>query len=306
MTTEHSFGTSYYVTLENGRKLHYMIKGHGDITVVFETGMGFSRSTWGLVQPIVSQHTRAVVYDRAGYGKSDPNPAPRTLHQMARDLNKLLDELGEGPFLLVGHSWGGPIVRTAAALKPSRIKGILLIDPSDEHCDLYFSRLARMNFAIQRALLPAMARTGLYRKLGSKPGSVQPIDVAADHAREDFTIQAVQTMNAESRQMLSELTQLKQRPPGLGELDVRIISGTLLTGAERSIRPAIMKAHQQSVAALPNGRWIEASNSGHMVIFSEPQLIVQEIMDMLGSEAGMLETEEDRLETEPDMFESEA
>lgn len=285
MNAEHSFGTSHYVTLENGRKLHYMCKGSGDTTVVFESGMGSSRSTWGLVQPAASQHARAVVYDRAGYGKSDPHPAPRTLHQMALDLNRLLDELGEGPFLLVGHSWGGPIVRTAAALKPDRIKGLLLIDPSDEHCDLYFSRLSRINFAVQRSLLPFMARTGLYRKLGSKTGNVQPKDIAADYAREDFTIEAARTVNEESRQMLAELTKLKQDPPNLGELAVRILSGTLAAGAERHIRPAIVKAHQQSVASLSNGRWVEAPNSGHMIIYSEPELIVQEIADMLGTDA---------------------
>lgn len=281
MNQEHSFGTSHYLRTEDGRKLHYMIKGSGEPTVVFETGMGFSRSTWGLVQPVVSKHARAVVYDRAGYGKSDPHAAPRTLSNMAQDLNRLLDELGDGPFLLVGHSWGGPIVRTAAALQRNRIKGLLLVDPSDEHCDLYFSRLARMNFSLQRFLLPMMARTGLYRKLGSKPGSVQPEDVADDHRKEDFTMQAVQTVNAESEQMLAELTLLKQQPPKLGELDVRILSGTLLSGAERKIRPVIIEAHRQTVASLPNGRWIEAPNSGHMVIYSEPELIVQEIMDML-------------------------
>lgn len=285
MTASHSFGTSHYVTLENGRKLHYMCKGSGNATVVFESGMGASRSTWGLVQPAASQHARAVVYDRAGYGKSDPDSAPRTLHRMALDLNRLLDELGEGPFLLAGHSWGGPIVRMAAALQPDRIKGVLLIDPSDEHCELYFSRLARINFALQRFLLPFMARTGLYRKLGSKTGSVLPEDIAADYAREDFTLQAAQTANEESRQMLAELTKLKQNPPELGGLAVRILSGTLVTGAERQIRPALVKAHQASVAALANGRWVEAPNSGHMIIYSEPELIVREIADMLGTEA---------------------
>lgn len=285
MTIEHSFGTSHYVTLQSGRKLHYMSKGSGGAaTVVFESGMGASRSTWGLVQPAASQYARAIVYDRAGYGKSDPDSAPRTLHQMALDLNHLLDALGEGPFLLVGHSWGGPIVRTAASLRPDRIKGLLLIDPSDERCDLYFSRLARINFAVQRSLLPFMARTGLYRKLGSKTGRVQPEDVAADYVREDFTMQASRTANEELRQMLTELTKLRKEPPELGELTVTILSGTLITKAERHIRPAIMKAHQQSAASLPNGRWIEASNSGHMINYTEPQLIVEEIKSMLGME----------------------
>src|SRR5688572_5314863 len=87
------------------------------------TGMGCTRSSWGLVQPRIAERVRAVVYDRAGLGRSHLDPAPRTLHRLAADFGALLDALGHGPFILVGHSWGGPIVRVAAAVNRSRIRG---------------------------------------------------------------------------------------------------------------------------------------------------------------------------------------
>ncbi|CAM4513136.1 alpha/beta fold hydrolase [Paenibacillus typhae] len=71
-----------------------------------ESGMGMSRSCWGLVQPLIGEATRAVVYDRAGIGRSEADSAPQTLARIAGDLSFLLQQLGSGPFILVGHSRG--------------------------------------------------------------------------------------------------------------------------------------------------------------------------------------------------------
>lgn len=281
MTQSHSFGESDYIILPDGRKLHYMSKGSGDPVVVFESGMGFSRSTWGLVQPIVGERTRVVVYDRAGFGRSDPDSAPRTLARMADDLVNLLDHLGTGPYVLVGHSWGGPIVRTAAASRLSRIRALVLVDPSDEHCEIYFTPASIRYFAVTRRILPFMARTGLYRLLSSRYGRVQPADVADDHEREDFTLQAALAFNAESTVFQEELLRLRSHPPDLGSLEVSVISGSLLTRAERKLRPLIIAAHQQTAHSLPGGRWVEAPRSGHMVNFTEPSIIIEEIQRYL-------------------------
>lgn len=208
----HSYGSSAFIHTRDGRKLHYMSKGDGHPIVVFESGMGFSRSAWGLVAPQVAEHTQSVVYDRSGLGRSEVDTEQRTLRRLTEDLSDLLTALGPGPFILVGHSWGGPVVRAAAAADLSRIRGLILVDPSDENCDLYFSALAKTSFAVNRWLLPWMARTGLYRKMGSKPGQVQPEDVARDHREEDFTVQAARTMAAESVAFLDDLASMRNTP----------------------------------------------------------------------------------------------
>ncbi|MFD0672766.1 alpha/beta fold hydrolase [Cohnella sp. GCM10027633] len=279
----HTFGDSRYIRTADGRRLHYMEKGEGDVTVVFESGMGFSRSTWGLVQPLVASHARAVVYDRAGTGRSEPDPESRTLERIADDLNGLLTELGPGPFILVGHSWGGPIVRTAAALDPTRIRGLVLVDPSDEHCELYFAEASLKHFARMNKLIPLLARLGLYRLMGSVPGRVQPPDVYSDHRREDFTVQAAKAMVAEGLPFVAELQALRDRAIPLGETEVALISGTHVSRMERKIRPALHEAHRKTVAALPAGRLIEATRSGHMINYSEPGLIADEIKRMIDS-----------------------
>ncbi|RBO73079.1 alpha/beta hydrolase, partial [Microbacterium sp. H6] len=71
------------------------------------------------MQTRVAAFTRAVVYDRAGLGRSVPDSAGRTLDRMADDLNDLLDGLEPSSgFVQVGHSAGGPMVRLAASRRP--------------------------------------------------------------------------------------------------------------------------------------------------------------------------------------------
>ncbi|MET7402474.1 alpha/beta fold hydrolase, partial [Dactylosporangium sp. NPDC005572] len=63
---------------------------------------------------------------------SDDGPRPRTPARLADDLGALLGSL-TGPFVLVGHSWGGPIVRLLASRNAAPVKGLVLVDPSDEN-----------------------------------------------------------------------------------------------------------------------------------------------------------------------------
>jgi pimeloyl-ACP methyl ester carboxylesterase len=65
------------------RRMHIHVSGEGTPIVVFESGMGASCLSWTLVQPQVAQFSRAVSYDRAGHGWSDPAPEPRTARQIA-------------------------------------------------------------------------------------------------------------------------------------------------------------------------------------------------------------------------------
>lgn len=78
----------------NGRRMHILVAGEGTPTVVFESGMGASCLSWTLVQPQVAQFTRAVSYDRAGHGWSDPAREPRIAQQIAQELHVLLDAAG--------------------------------------------------------------------------------------------------------------------------------------------------------------------------------------------------------------------
>jgi pimeloyl-ACP methyl ester carboxylesterase len=116
-----------------GHKLHIDCTGRGTPVVVIETGLGDFSFDWILVQNRVSQFTRICTYDRAGYAWSDPGPKPRTFAQINLELHDALQKFGEhGPFVLVGHSYGGPVVRNFAAAWPRDVAALVLVDSAVE------------------------------------------------------------------------------------------------------------------------------------------------------------------------------
>lgn len=111
--------------------------GEGRPIVVLDAGLGGNSTTWDrLVLEGVDDITRVCVYDRAGLGASDPRPADVTSvtsGSMARELHTLLHRSDvDGPFVLVGHSYGGMIARSFEGLYPEEVAGVVLEDSASE------------------------------------------------------------------------------------------------------------------------------------------------------------------------------
>ncbi len=116
-----------------GHRLHVNCMGEGSPTVVAENGLGDFSFDWILVQAQVSRFSRMCTYDRAGYAWSDPGPKPRTFAQLNLELRDALSKLHEqGPFVLVGLSYGGPVVRNFADVYVQDVAGMVLVDASYE------------------------------------------------------------------------------------------------------------------------------------------------------------------------------
>ena len=117
----------------DGHRLHVNCSGHGSPTVVIENGFDEYSFDWIFVQSQVAQFTRVCTYDRAGYAWSEPGPKPRTFAQINLELRDALAKLGENsPFVLVGHSFGGPAVRNFALTYPKLVAGIVFVDAASE------------------------------------------------------------------------------------------------------------------------------------------------------------------------------
>jgi len=116
-----------------GHRLHLHCTGSGAPVVVVENGLGDFSFDWILVQERVSKFARICTYDRAGYAWSDPGPKPRTFAQLNLELHDALEKSGEkGPFVLVGHSYGGPVMINFARLYPNDTAGMVLVDSAHE------------------------------------------------------------------------------------------------------------------------------------------------------------------------------
>ena len=116
-----------------GRKISFKVAGAGSPTVVLEYGLGGSSGNWDTVFPAVARFTRVVSYDRAGYGKSEPGPGPRSQERLAKELHTLLHNAGIlPPYVLVGHSLGGANIRAFAYLFKDELAGLVFVDPFNE------------------------------------------------------------------------------------------------------------------------------------------------------------------------------
>jgi pimeloyl-ACP methyl ester carboxylesterase len=119
-----------------GHRLHMECTGSGSPTVVVEPGAGMTSSSVGLIAPAVAAETRVCVYDRAGRGWREPADTRQDADQIAADLHTLLDRGNvPGPYVLVGHSFGGHYVRAYAAHHPDEVAGMVLVDstaPADQ------------------------------------------------------------------------------------------------------------------------------------------------------------------------------
>src|SRR5215203_1766941 len=113
--------------------LHIDCTGQGSPTVVLDSGSGGFSAQWVRVQRQVSGTTRVCAYDRAGMGWSEMGPDPRDARQISGELHTLLGKAGiEGPYVLVGHSFGGMYMQTYANRYPDEVAGVVLVDTSTD------------------------------------------------------------------------------------------------------------------------------------------------------------------------------
>jgi pimeloyl-ACP methyl ester carboxylesterase len=116
-----------------GRRLHLNCTGDGSPTVVVENGGGAFSIDWDLVQSEVAKTTRICTYDRAGYAWSDPGPLRDLPEQTIADFELLL-RIGDvrAPYVLVGQSIGGILVRDYQRRLQDAVAGLVLVDPTHD------------------------------------------------------------------------------------------------------------------------------------------------------------------------------
>jgi pimeloyl-ACP methyl ester carboxylesterase len=152
------------VTVE-GHDLHLNCTGDGEPVVLLEAGFApYGSAGWFGVQPAVSEFTKTCSYDRAGYMWSEPGAEPRDGLRSVRELHDLLQAASvPAPYVLVGHSGGGILVRIYDHQFPGEVAGFVFVDSSHPEQE---RRLPRPSGgALPAGMLSFIAETGLWRLL---------------------------------------------------------------------------------------------------------------------------------------------
>lgn len=150
-----------------GHRLHLQISGQlrGQPTVILEAGMASFSSNWTWVQQFLSHLTRVVSYDRAGLGWSDPVDTVRDARRSAEELHTALQNAEiNPPYVLVGHSYGGLVVRAFRELYADEVVGMVLVDASHPDQWAYIpASNGGKNVALGNRFSAMLARFGIIR-----------------------------------------------------------------------------------------------------------------------------------------------
>ncbi len=245
-------------------RLHIDCRGHGTPTVVLFNGLGEISASWARITEKVADTTRVCAYDRAGEGWSDDVSEPQDGVAAAEDLHALLAAAGEqGPFVLAGHSIGGPYAMSYAELYPDDVAGAVMLDSSSPF-QLTAVPSYPMQYALMRrglALMPTLARIGLGPVISA--GSHLPTDQA----------DVVDAMNATPRAMrvardeLSVIPVVFEQAQSLTSLGDRPL--VVLTSSEQAGTEGWTPA-QDRIAALSTDSQHRVVESTHAGMVDDP------------------------------------
>ncbi len=291
----------------NGRSLHLLSCGEGSPTVLFESGLMSTVLSWVDIQPEIAKVTRAVCYDRAGLGWSDPGPAPRDADQIVKELHQLLNRAQiPPPFILVGHSFAGLSTRLFAARYPEEVAGLILIDPvvpaewnpANEHNQRRIRTGAKI---LRRATV--LSRLGLIRfvsfllRAGVKPIAEPLVRLMSRGApKGDGTSSSPLFWNLPpSERAMAPVfwvqpkftetiaDQLENFPKSATQVaaadNLKDLPLTVISAANT---PADRKNAHLAIAHLSaSGTHLVATRSGHWVMTDEPELVIHAIHEMI-------------------------
>jgi pimeloyl-ACP methyl ester carboxylesterase len=264
-----------------GHRLHLHCAGTGSPAVVIEAGLGDWSATWSRrVQPDAAGTTRVCAYDRAGLGWSDAGPLPRTAERAAQELHTLLREAGvPGPYVLVGHSLGGLLVRVFAHAYPADVAGVVLIDSMSPSGATPSASVTPAQTAPRSGgdrLLTLPARSGLLRLLARPLGLTSGLSpaVADAYAAHAVTPLSLQTMLDESRAVPESLAQAGA-VTSLGAVP------PIVHSRGRDLDPEWQRKQSGLLQLSSSSRPLVADRSGHNVQLDQPEAAVGAIVQMV-------------------------
>lgn len=291
--------TDQMVDVREGLRLHIHCVGNGEPSVILDAGLNQPGFSWALVQPKVAQFTRVCSYDRAGHGLSDLGKGPRTAMKIAEELHALLHAAKiPGPYVLVGHSAGGINIRMFTALYPQEVAGLVLVDPSHEDqkrldalewpkpslkervIQFFRARFAFIRRMIDRSIMRGYERPPnfsveqgeYFRTLMMRTNHLESVEQEGESFLSPATLETLDSLgkNLGSRPLVIITAAKKQEP---------VADKTLQATIEQADR-IMYKLHESITHLSQNSRLVLAKNSGHMVQWDEPELVVDAIREV--------------------------
>lgn len=287
-----------------GRKLNIYCAGQGSPTVVFEAPSGSPGWTWWAVQPKVAAQTRACVYDRAGFGFSDPTPRAADIANAVDDLHKLLQASGEkAPYILVGNSVGGGIAEAYRWRFANEVSGLVLVEPMHEDDFIRADAASQGKVSAGEVQIAAFGDACAAQSIkgfasgselfqncigGADPGL--PAPVAQVDLKNRLTAAYWRANQTERHAFAADRKQLRAARQPFGDLPVIVLArgvspyavpGQPQSEGNKAVEAANLKLLTEVAKTSRNGEVQVVAGSGHVIQETHPDAVVAAVAKVI-------------------------
>lgn len=275
-----------------GRRIQLDCRGTGTPAVVFEAGLGTEGAlSWSMVHDAVAGITRACAYSRAGIMWSDPRDGPQNGKTIAEDLHATLLKSGEKPpFVLVGHSLGGPYIMIYTKYFGSDVAGLVFVDAShpDQQQRFMEAGLASKPNLPRRWLADLGAVTGVVRAggLASMPISHMPENAArAVAAYAPSSLDVLKEMGSiqETLAEAGTFRQLGDRPIFVLTAMAPIPNKAMTSEQKRKHHDIWLRLQDDEVSWSSKSQHRLVPDAGHFIQFDRPDYVIEAVRSVVES-----------------------
>jgi len=238
-----------------------IILGQGP-AILLESGGGMDSTEWNALAPRLARETGATViaYDRAGFGKSDLPETKYDLHEDTAALWRGLRTLGlDRNLILVGHSYGGFLIRFEAAEHPDAVRGMVFVDP----------------FTVELVDMFGIEYCNNHPMMGKLP-----FDASRPETLSKFQRALVRMVGAPGSN-LAEKTAVMRKAVIPEGIPVRVITSGTAWLPKPEEQEAWRESHEKLTASIKGAVLVLAEKSGHMIPSSQPDLLVSVVSEVI-------------------------
>lgn len=279
---------------------------HEGPAMVLLPGFLGNSSAWSIVQPELAKTHRVYTFDPAGFAWSDPAPTPLTPSQIADDLHVVLTQLEEKEIILVAFSGSGLYVYNyyhRYSQEGPKIAGLVWVEGDAMIPDEVAAYTGEFPFPLPESLRPVIVESGLWRLLADLlvsqekeriPEAVQPLvdwdyfdkSLATGGTRQTaYAAFEMASAFPEDVQYTASLPMPTDVPVFVLQADYGPDLASLESEQEREELRQLQRKRSawfhKFVESTPGGQYILVANSSHLIVWEQPQAVIEAIKDMV-------------------------
>ena len=280
-----------------GRRIQLDCRGSGSPTVVLESGLdNLGALSWALVHDSIATTSRTCAYSRAGIMWSDAAAGVFDIKHVSEDLHAALAKAGErAPFVVVGHSLGGPYALLFTGLYPTEVAGLVFVDAS--HPD----QLERLRKATGNSMeaptgmlsaVAALSWTGIVRLVpDGGPSKLPPAAIAAAGAYTSTslgpTLRELKALSG-TFNAAGQYRQLGDRPlvvlTAMAPVPDNVLKSAGMTPDQGDrMRAAWKVLHDEEATWSTHSRHELVPDATHYIQLDRPDVVIKAVREVVGA-----------------------